>query len=505
MVNRRRAARSAHLRASAVIALPALALVLASTARADVAPSSSVAVPAPALSGVPARRVPAADEEERRLTAWLTELTSREPSSRAAAVQAIDRATPLMLQAVADRLTQLSRAADKPAMSTLVATIIKPSRVPPDEIAGRLPDGGFGKNDDWLALLMAEPAPDQPAWRDLAMVLALSRLLTQIGSTTAARHLVALYPVYGDFLRPDLERQLVTVGVRSLPALIEMRRAEAKEQRVFALKLLEALGKAIPGDAVQAGDDALVAEVLLSYGKARDADASRVVLTFANSERRPLREAARASIAAMGDIGFPALREAYENFMSKKVAESWGWEMTSRELFAAFDRARLTEAYALMDEGTAAFSRSDVEGAARAFDRALARDPAFPRRAEMAPAFLALGRSLKKDAPERARVALRKAIRVDPTGPLAKSAESELLVLEARALSTRGVVDEASLRRAMTLDPENADAKNELSRLEAASSTRSGRFSWYAYGGIALLLAIAGLATAIAHGRKSIE
>jgi hypothetical protein len=94
-------------------------------------------------------------------------------------------------------------------------------------------------------------------------------------------------------------------------------------------------------------------------------------------------------------------------------------------------------------------------------------------------------------------------LRVDPRGPLANAAESELLVLEARALAARGIVDEASLRRAMALDPENVDAKNELSRLTEESSSRSGRFSWYLYGGLVALFALAGLATAIAHGRRS--
>jgi tetratricopeptide (TPR) repeat protein len=148
--------------------------------------------------------------------------------------------------------------------------------------------------------------------------------------------------------------------------------------------------------------------------------------------------------------------------------------------------------------------RGEAETAASAFDRALARDPSFPRRGEMAPAYLALGRALKKDAPDRARAALRKAMRVDPAGPLAKAAESELLVLEARALAGRGVIDEGALRRAVTLDPENSDAKDELSRLAAESSARSGRFSWYTYGAIAFLLALAGVAAAIVHGRRSV-
>ncbi len=477
-----------------------IAAVPASGARADIAPPAAIASSTPTgAAGV----LPVASDEDRRLTGWLSDLVSRDAKSREAAVQGIAQASPLMLDAIAERLTRLGSTADHAAMGALVTAVIKPRRVPADEIAGRLPDGGFGTDDDWLQLLLAAPAPDSAPWRDLATALGLTRMLVHIGNTTAARHLTALYPTWGDVLRPDLERQLVSMGGRALPALIEMRRAEAKESRLFALKLLEALGKAIPGEAVQTGDDSLLAEVLVAYGRARDADAVRVVLSFANSDRRQIREAARASIAAMGDTGLPALREAYENFLTKKSAESWSAEATARELFAAFDRSRLTEAYALMDEGVAAMQRGEAEAAASAFDRALARDPAFPRRAEMAPAYLALGRALKIHAPDRARIALRKAMRVDPAGPLAKAAESELLVLEARALAGRGLIDERALRRAVTLDPENSDAKSELSRLASESSVRSGRFSWYAYGAIAFLLGLAGVAAAIAHGRRS--
>jgi Tfp pilus assembly protein PilF len=156
-----------------------------------------------------------------------------------------------------------------------------------------------------------------------------------------------------------------------------------------------------------------------------------------------------------------------------------------------------------MDEGLAAYRHEDAARAAGAFDRALAREPAFERRAEMAPAYLALGRMLKKEARGPAMTALRKAMRVDPGGTVAREAESELLVLEAKDRADHGLVDEASLRRAIELDPSNADAKAELLRIEAETRGRSARLAWYFYGAMATLLAVGGLAAAIAHGRRS--
>jgi tetratricopeptide (TPR) repeat protein len=437
------------------------------------------------------------------LTAWLDRLVSSDATARDGAMSAIERAGPAMLPAVAERLARLGASVDRTAMSGVVATVVKPRSVDRDEIAGRLPDGGFQRADDWFFLVMAAPSPDNPAWRDLAALLGLSRTLGKIGTIDAARELCAMFAQFGDVLRLDLERQLVVFGDRALPALIEMRRAEAKEQRIFALKVLEALGKAIPGEAVQTGDDQLLVEVLRAYGRAHEIDAERVLLSFANSDRRAIREAARDAARDLGPGGLSALRESYENLMSKKAPEAWDAEVTARELFAALDRARLTEAYTLVDEGLVAYGQKDVERAASAFDRALARDPDFPRRAEMAPGYLAWARILKRQDRGRAATALRKALRVDPAGLLAREAESELLVLEARERGEHGLVDEVSLRRAVDLFPGNADARDELSRIEAESTARTGRLSWYIYGAIAAFLVVAGIVTAFVHGRRS--
>jgi tetratricopeptide (TPR) repeat protein len=439
----------------------------------------------------------------RELAAWLDELLSSDPSARKAAVATLDRASPAMLPAITERLAQVSKTADRTAMAALIAEVVKPRAVDRDEIADRLPDGGFDSASDWFRLVMAAPRPDGAAWRDLASLLGLSRLLAKIATTPAARELGALFGTHGELLRADLERQLVIMGDRALPALIEMRRGESKEQRIFALKLLEALGKAIPGEAVQTGDDQLLAEVLLAYGRAREVDAARVILSFANNDRRQIREAARQAVLLLGEAGTSSVREAYENMMNQKPPEAWGWETAARELFRVFDRARLVEAYALMDEGLAAFREQDAERAAAAFDRALARDPAFEKRAEMGPAYLAFARRQKKEDPSGAMASLRKAMRVDPASPVARQAESELLVLEAKDRAVHGVVDHGSLRRALDLDSDNPDARAELLRIEAESQSRGKRLAWYLYGALAVLLAVGGLAGAIAHGRRS--
>lgn len=416
---------------------------------------------------------------------------------------AIDRTTPAMLPAIAERLAELSRTTDRTGMAAVVAEIVKPRFVDRDEIASRLPDGGFSQADDWFVLVMAAAAPERGPWRDLASILGLSRRLAKIATTPAVRELEALFATYGELLRSDLERQLVMLRGRALPALIELRRGESKEQRLWAQKLLEAVGKAIPGEAVQTGDDQLLAEVLLAYGRAKEVDATRVILSFANSDRRQIREAARQAVMLLGESGFAALRESYENMMNTKPSDAWGWDTTARELFTVFDRVRLVEAHALMDEGLAAYRKGEAEKAVGAFDRALARDPAFARRAEMAPAYLAFARHQKNEDRRSATAALRKAMRVDPAGPVAREAEAELLVLEAKDRAEHGIVDDDSLRRALELDPGNADAKAELKRIEAESQARSGRLAWYVCGAMAALFAVGGLALAIAHGRRS--
>ena len=245
------------------------------------------------------------------------------------------------------------------------------------------------------------------------------------------RELAGLYPGFGDLLRVDVEHQLKALGERSVATLIELRRGETKSLRPWAAKMLDVLGKTVPGEAVQTTDNQVLADVLRAYGRTRDTDAARVIVSFANSDRVQVREAAREAVSSLAENGLWQLRESYENLVGKKAPEDWNWEKVASELFQAYDRARLAEVYGLMDEGLGAQKAGNIEAATSAFDRVLARAPMFTRRREMVAAYLDLARSLRETDRPRAMATLRKAIRVDPGGARAKEAEGELAYLEA--------------------------------------------------------------------------
>src|SRR5438045_5804021 len=106
-----------------------------------------------------------------------------------------------------------------------------------------------------------------------------------------------------------------------------------------------------------------------------------------------------------------------------------------------------------MPDGLAAQRNGNLEAMASAFDRALARAPMFERRPEMVAGYVDFARSIEQVDRRRAIATLRRALYIDPSGPRAKEAESELAYLEALELAGRGVVDETAYRRAVELDP----------------------------------------------------
>jgi hypothetical protein len=102
-------------------------------------------------------------------------------------------------------------------------------------------------------------------------------------------------------------------------------------------------------------------------------------------------------------------------------------------------------------------------------------------------------RSIEKTDVARAMAVLRKVIRLDPTGPRAKEADSELSYLEATDLASRGLVDESAYRRAVDLNPNNARAKEALARIQSQTSPGPIGLATYA---IASALAVAAIACA---------
>ncbi|XXT18360.1 hypothetical protein WME94_49830 [Sorangium sp. So ce429] len=318
---------------------------------------------------------------------------------------------------------------------------------------------------DWLDFMLAVPRPRDSAWRDVVKLLAMERMLVAAGTTPAVRELIALHAYFGELLRIDLQRQIAKLRDKAVPALIEARQHDAKIVQRWANKQLDLLGRAIPGEAIATNDTQILADVLRAYGRVRDVDAMRAVLSFCNSDRARVRDAAREAISAIGEPGIWQLRDAYLNLTGDKPPREWSWDRVARELFATYDRARLAEVYKLMDEGVAAAGASKLAEATDAFDKVLARAPLFERRKEMVGAYVERAKALAADKREDALAMLRKALRLDPTGEHARKIEAEIAYLEGALLIERSTPDKFVLERALELDPAHVGAQAALASL----------------------------------------
>jgi len=439
---------------------------------------------------------PAAEVASADVDAWLAQLTGPDSAARKVAVAAVESGNTTMLPGLAKRLADLKRTANRDAMASALARARKGAG-PDEERAKKPPSEEAAKFYDWFNRVMVGANPQDEAWRDLASILGMSRMLAHIGSAAAVRELIGIYSGFGELLRVDVERQVKVLAERAVAPLIELRRGEPKNLRPWASKMLDVLGKTVPGEAVQTADNQVLADVLRAYGHTKDTDAARVIVSFANSDRAQVREAAREAVTMLAENGTWQLRESYENLVGKKAPEDWNWEKVSSELFAAYDKSRLSEVYALMDEGLAAQKSGKLDAMGNAFDRVLARAPGFERRREMVPGYIDLAHSVKSADRPRAMAILRKVVRLDPSGPRTRAVESELAYLEALDLASHGVVDETAYLRAVDLDPSNTEAKDALDRIVATTEARSSNLLRYGLASFLALAALAGAAIAL--------
>jgi tetratricopeptide (TPR) repeat protein len=164
---------------------------------------------------------------------------------------------------------------------------------------------------------------------------------------------------------------------------------------------------------------------------------------------------------------------------------------------------RLAEIYALFNQGREANARADLQAAAEAFDRVLARDPEFEHSSELATFYARLAEQRAETDLPGAILALRRTERLSSDAAERDRAASLRHTLEARTLFERGIVDEVLMRRAAELDPNNA----RLAALESdvVSATRSTRSTWARYAGAigVAALAVLGLAVVLLRHRRS--
>lgn len=524
---------------AALVTLVALVALVGGAAAAPASPAGRAALPRLAATVLP----PPDPLLSRELEAAIAKAASGREEERQAGLTALREAGPSMLPALARKLGELRKSLDRESVATLITEARRRGRAAKAPQAGEgassgkaegassgkagegtssgkagegassankagagagkgasggkagdADEGGGREAGDWLAFVTASPRPTDAAYRDLVAVLAIERALVEIGTTPAARELVNVYVYFVDLFRIDVQHMLGRLGDRALPALLEAKKHDAERVRRWAAGRLDALGKAIPGEAVQVTDPQVLADVLRAYGRSKDVDALRVVVSFAGSDRSQVREAAREALVNYGDAAVWQLREAYENLLGQRPPPGSPWDKLASELFEAHDRARLAEVFGLFDEGLEFGRAGSLDEMADRFDRVLSRAPTFERRAEMVPGYLSLARSLDQKDPQRALGLARKALRLDPEGAHAKALASYVLTLEGESQTARGIDDEVPFRRAAELDPSNGRAKADLARLERGPGLAPPGAYRYA---AAAAVALAALASAL--------
>jgi len=314
---------------------------------------------------------------------------------------------------------------------------------------------------DLLALMISAP---RAADLDGAIErVVLARALGGMASADAGRALVALSTSYGALFRQEVGR-IVRGQLRDyvLPALIELRNP-SEMMRVFMRQTREALRKVTPGEAVQQHDNALLAEILRAYGSIRQPDAMQVVVSFVNSDRAQVREAARWAVTQYGRESINALRAAYEMYEGHDANPQWGWERTAQELYLANDRRRMAEVTQRLDAGLAAGRSGDGDAMLAHFRWVLARHPDMQRRAEMVEPLMRLARELESESASRAQAVWRLALWVEPEGAHAREIRAAVLFLDAEQSMARGVADPELYDAVLRVDPGHARARAQRS------------------------------------------
>jgi len=465
-------------------------LVLFLLAKAQAAPSGGT-LPRLASTVLPAADAASVAELDRALT----KIMSAKAEERERGISQIREAESALLGAEAKKLSELRKSANRELMGNVIAEARKQGRrkgksgrekdsdrapkEPSDD-----PDAA-NESGDWLTFLVAEPKPAEGAYRDALTILALERAWVEMGTTAAVRELINVYVFFGDLFRIDVQHMLNRLGDRAVPALLEARKHDAEKVRRWAARQLDGLGKAIPGEAVQIVDPHVLADVLRAYGRTKETDALRVVVSFIANERIQVREAAREAVTSYGDAALWQLREAYETLTGQRAAPGSSWDKIATDVYHTYDQARLAEVMSLFDDGLAHYRAGRLEEMAERFDRVLARAPTLEQRADMAPGYAALARSLARNDPHRARLLGRKAVRLDPDNPDNRKWQSFVLTLDAEERLTHGLADATTLQRALELDPTNRQAKADLARLEAGQGSR--KITMFRYAAAALV------------------
>lgn len=409
-------------------------------------------------------------EDIQDLSAKLDALFSEERDIGESAIGELLEIHPRTVAAIHQRLVQLADRSDKERMKRILSDARRRMRSVLRSSTAAVESGTRQTESDVLLTLLRSEKPRDSAWRDCVTLEAMIRMLAAPGTVDGARELIVAYARFGEFVRVEVQQRLSDMKDRSVAALVEARRHPAEKIARWAALRLDQLGKAIPGETARTDDYDALADILRAYGRIRDPDAARIIVSFANSERIQLRLAARQAIAMLGPVGMWQLRDAYEDVVGRRPRRDWTWDRTARELFGEFDRLRLARVFGTFTEGMRSLQTGDLEAMGRAFDVVLTKDPLFERRSQMAPGYFRLAQQLADRNPEAALQALIRVERLAPEPKLANSARSLDMTLRVAQNARRGVVDIDQLGRAAELDPQNSRAVDLLAKAQFGAS-----------------------------------
>lgn len=465
--------------------------------------ATSFRLPVAPLPEPPKRTLPTPSEAQLKLLdELLTRLRDPELANREGALADVRNVDEGLIAAIQVRLDREAAKADRARMKALLLDIRSQARAAIEKRMREQHETGEVETPDYLDMVVRHSETTHDAWPSLVNVLALSRMCVSMKTTAAVRVLVSVY-VRFEFLRIDTQLQVAKLGDHALPGLIEATRHQAPKIASWANRQLDALGKAIPGEAVQVEDPAVLADVLLAYGFTRDPDAARVVLSFANSERTQVRQAARAAIAAYGEVANWQIRDFYEDMLGKRPPREWPWDRTARELFAGLDEMRLEEVYLLYQGGLEALGRKDTAKAVEQFDAVLRLDPEFKPNEELVRAYLEYAEAAAPAPSEQVDKALLTVMRLSGDEAMRKRAESLLLTRQAARYAEQNFADRSLLDRATELDPSNDRARELKSELEREPMVERASFGRVLWPSLLVAAGIAGAATVLLRRRRS--
>ena len=477
--------------------LQALAVPATTWAQAPTTSASAAAtdMPLPELPELePIERPPATPDAVQLLEARLEELAATTVDGPLATLddKLLGDVDDDLVAAISQRLGELRDSLDGDKARRLLEKARKVGRKALRD-AKKEAKEGEDEGGDWLVFMMSLGDSESETWRQSIELYGMMRMLERAKSTAAVREMIACYSYFGELVRIDLQRSIERLGDEAVAALIEAKKHDAAKVRRWARLRLDGLGRAIPGEAVSTTDPRVLEDVLRAFGRVRDVDATRVALSFANSERSRLRKAAREAVTAIGEPASWHLKDTYKSLTGNNPPRSWDWKRTARELFALYDRARTAKVWKTWEKGKKAAADGKPSEAVEAFDEVLAYAPMFEHRQEMAAAYLEHGQQrFEAGELEAARASLSKAWRLLPADTDKKKIESRLATIEGKELIDRGTPDRFILERAVELDPENEQAKALLASLEQEAQQREHRSKRYvAVAGIGLAALVA--------------